>query len=475
MKKFELSLRAVQVPLDIIALFAAGFTAYALRFTEFAVDVRPVMFSLTTHEFTKILLILVPSWIAIFAANGLYVMDPNRKFASELSRVFFSCTVGLAAITVFIFFRGEFFNSRFIVLAGWLIACIYVAGAHLFLRLIKLLLYSRGVGVRRVALIGSGPVANRLAEIFDAQKFLGFRVVARYSVFNETVRHEILERAAGNGVDELILTDPKASREETLTVLSFAEAHHFTFQYSADLFSTLARNMRVATVADIPLIEFRRARLDGWGKILKRVCDVSGALLCTILMAPLMAAAAVAIYKETGKPLLFKNTRVGYRGRRFKTFKFRSMFQKDCTEGEHHLANEALDAEKNLIALQNTKRGPVYKIGDDPRVTPVGKFLRRWSIDELPQMWNVLCGDMSLVGPRPHQPREVAQYSPEDRRVHAIKPGITGLAQISGRSDLAFEDEIKLDMLYLENWSLMMDVFILLKTPWAVVKRRRAE
>lgn len=473
MKKFELTLNAVQVPLDVIALFAAGFTAYALRFTEWAVGIRPIMFQLGTHEFTRTLLLLVPAWIVIFAANGLYTMDPNRKFASELSRVFFSCTVGLAAITVFIFFRGEFFNSRFIVLAGALVACVYVVASHVLLRAIKLWLYTRGVGVRRVVLIGNGPVADRLAHLFASRKTLGVRVVARYPIFNEAVRKEIIAMNEHGRVDELLLSNPHATREETLTVLAFAEAHHFTLHYSADLFSTLAPNMRVSAVADIPLIEFRRARLDGWGKILKRGFDLIGALVCVIIFSPLMIAAAIAMWRETGRPLLFKNTRIGYRGAPFKTFKIRTMFQKDCTENDHGVADAALRAEQQLIANHNSKHGPIYKIADDPRVTPAGRVLRRWSIDELPQLLNVLRGEMSLVGPRPHQPREVAHYAPENRRVHAVKPGMTGLAQISGRSDLSFDDENKLDMLYVENWSLMMDLFILLKTPLAIVRHRK--
>jgi lipopolysaccharide/colanic/teichoic acid biosynthesis glycosyltransferase len=134
----------------------------------------------------------------------------------------------------------------------------------------------------------------------------------------------------------------------------------------------------------------------------------------------------------------------------------------------------ALKIEQELIKEKSIKEGPVYKIADDPRVTPVGHFIRRWSIDELPQFINVFKGDMSLVGPRPHQPREVANYLPHHRRVLAIKPGITGLAQISGRSDLDFEDEVRLDAWYIENWSPALDLYILIKTPMAVINKKGA-
>ncbi len=475
MKKTELLLTALLVPIDAIVLFIAGISAYALRFTNFAIEIRKVQFLLPLNEFIGILFLVIPIWLLIFAANGLYVSDANRKFSNELSRIFFACTVGLAALTVFIFFRGEFFNSRFIVLFAWIISMAYIMLAHALVRVGKYIMYRRSIGTRHTVLLGTGPITDRIAEILSSDKGLGYTVIARYSVFNEKIRREILDLHAAEEVDEILLTTPQSSREETLTILTFAEEHQFTLKYSADLFATLAPNMRIGTIADIPIIEFRRARLDGWGKIIKRCCDIVGSASAIIITSPLLIGSALAIRFETGVPILFKNTRVGYGGALLKTLKFRSMFQTYCTEQEAGLESNALKYEEELIHKQNSKNGPIYKIAKDPRITKVGLFLRRWSLDELPQLFNVLRGEMSLVGPRPHQPREVAKYSPEDRRVHAVKPGITGLAQISGRSDLSFEDEIRLDMFYIENWSLTMDIFILLKTPLAVLRRRKAE
>ncbi len=471
MKKIELALTAILVPLDALMLLTAAITAYGFRFTEFAVGIRRVTFYLPLADYLKILFIIVPLWILIFAANGLYSIDTNQKYSNELTRIFFACTVGLAAITVYIFFRGEFFNSRFIVLAAWIGGILFVSFGRLLMRITKLILYHYGRGVRHTVLIGSGPITDRVSDIFSSQSSLGYSVIARYPIFNEKIRSEILELDRAQEVDEIILTNPSSSREETLTILAFAEENHFTLKYSADLFSTLAPNMRMSTIADVPLIEFRRARLDGWGKISKRVFDLIVGGLSIVIVSPIILAVAIMIASETGQPLLFKNTRIGYRGRKFSTFKFRSMFQKFCTEDNA----SAIKFEESLIENNNSKEGPIYKIVGDPRVTPVGRFIRRWSLDELPQLFNVVRGEMSLVGPRPHQPREVAKYSPEDRRVHAVKPGITGLAQISGRSDLSFEDEIRLDMFYIENWSVVMDLFILVKTPFAVFKKRKVE
>jgi len=150
------------------------------------------------------------------------------------------------------------------------------------------------------------------------------------------------------------------------------------------------------------------------------------------------------------------------------------MWRKYCIGPQFANANKNLTFEQNLIKEQSERKGPVYKVQNDPRITPVGRFLRATSIDEFPQFWNVLKGDMSLVGPRPHQPREVAGYKPEQRMVLTIKPGITGLSQISGRANLDFEDEVRLDMYYIENWSPFLDLIIILKTPFAVIFRKGA-
>ena len=171
---------------------------------------------------------------------------------------------------------------------------------------------------------------------------------------------------------------------------------------------------------------------------------------------------------------MYKNDRVGKEGKMCKLFKFRSMLIQYCT-GNEYAKETAEEYERELIRKQNSKDGPVYKIADDPRVTRVGRFIRRWSIDELPQLFNVFLGNMSLVGPRPHQPREVAKYEFHQKKVLDIKPGVTGMGQISGRSDLTFEEEVKIDTYYIENWTILLDLAIVLRTPLAVLKGRKVE
>jgi lipopolysaccharide/colanic/teichoic acid biosynthesis glycosyltransferase len=247
-----------------------------------------------------------------------------------------------------------------------------------------------------------------------------------------------------NRPDEIIFTDPKAHGDEALEAIDFAKEHHIAFKYSADLFSTISTNMAVSTIGGIPIIELRLTRLTGWNRIIKRLMDIIVSLFLIIIFSPILLVIYIIIAIETGWPGIYKNERVGQEGRHFFAYKFRTMHQRFSTGAQFGKQGEvALAEEQKLIAKQSIKNGPIYKIKDDPRLTRVGRFLRRWSLDELPQFFNVLKGEMSLVGPRPHQPREVQGYKRQHKIVLAIKPGISGLSQISGRSHLTYEEEIK--------------------------------
>jgi exopolysaccharide biosynthesis polyprenyl glycosylphosphotransferase len=195
--------------------------------------------------------------------------------------------------------------------------------------------------------------------------------------------------------------------------------------------------------------------------MMKRLIDIVGSMICMIVISPILAAISVAIKLDSRGPIVFKQTRVGMDGRHFQFYKFRTM---------------VLDAEQQkegLLGL-NEAFGPIFKIRQDPRTTRIGGFLRKYSLDELPQFFNVLKGDMSLVGPRPPLPTEVAAYSHSDMKRLLVTPGITGLWQVNGRSDVPFENMVRMDLEYMQNWSLWLDVKILLQTIPAVLSGRGA-
>ncbi len=473
MKRFELLFTFLQLPLDFALLVLAGLSAYLVRFSPTLVALRPIVFNsnLPLARYTQIVFFVALGWVIIFMFAGLYSANPNRKLGNELTRLVLACSTGFAGITIYVFFTLQKFDSRFLVLAGGVLAIVYVGFGRIGLRLLKTLLYQLGIGQRRTILVGADAITKAIAAELSTRPALGYKIIAIFPRFNPKDSTALLKL----NPDELILTDTKASEEATLGAVEFASDNHITFKYSADLFATISTNMAISAVAGIPIIELKQTRLTAWGRIIKRLTDIVGGLMLLVLFSPFYVILAASILVESGRPIFYRNQRVGQYGKSFAALKFRSMYQKDCTGEQFGSAGKkALAREQQLIKTNSIKTGPVYKIKDDPRITPLGRFLRRWSLDELPQFINVLAGQMSLVGPRPHQPREVERYQKQQRIVLAIKPGVTGLPQISGRSNLSFEEEIRLDAYYMEHWSVFLDLIILLKTPFAVVKKEGA-
>lgn len=470
MKRIELILLMLQVPLDFLLLLLAAASAYYLRFTGWARALKPVLFDLSLFEFIEMVAPVSLAWLAIFALAGLYSTDPNRRFMRDLTRIIFAGSAGLAAVALYIMFTQQLFDSRFLAAASWGFALVYITLGRILMRGAKTLLYQRGIGTRRVAIIGHHGAAEQIVKAVQERKALGYTLIGQYVHFDAETKAELLRLRP----DEVIFTNPRAHEDETLAAIEFCNDQHLRFTYSADLFDTFSTNMSVYPIAGVPIVELRRTPLEGWGRILKRLFDLLVSFIVIILTSPIWLGVAAVIFFETGRPVIYKNKRIGWRGQDFFAYKFRSMHQKDCT-GEQ-FGEAGLHAEKReraLIKERSVRRGPIYKIKDDPRVTRFGRRLRRWSLDELPQFFNVLKGEMSVVGPRPHQPREVAGEKTH-RHVLVIKPGITGLAQISGRSDLSFAEEVRLDVFYIEKWRLLLDVIICLKTPFVLLKRRKA-
>jgi len=355
------------------------------------------------------------------------------------------------------------------------LAILFVVLGRLLVRAIQRFLLSKNIGVHRLALIGDESSVATVNEELSRKPSLGFRVVRTYAHLDSAAADELKKLRRQGGLDEIILDNPNATHKEALQILRFAEQNHLVFKYSADVFEAASARTEIHTYGGTPIIEIKRTPLDGWGAIYKRLFDIVGSLILIVLTSPIMLITAIAILVESGRPIFFKNERVGERGQHFQTIKFRSMYQKFSIGSQKGLGDQAAarKLEAELISKQS-KQGPVYKITADPRITKIGKFIRKYSLDELPQFFNVLSGKMSLIGPRPHQPREVQNYKPEQIKVMAIKPGISGMAQISGRSDLQFDEEARLDTYYIENWTPLLDLYILLKTPFVVIFNRGA-
>lgn len=472
MKKADLVFSALLVPIDFIMLVLAGVFAYLLRFSQFFQNLRPIIFDLPFEKHFGLVLIIAFFFLGLFALAGLYKIRFPRRVFKEFPRIVITISAGMALVIVFTFSVRELFVSRFIVISSWFLAFILVALGRYFLKLLQQWLVGKyNYGTHKVALVGLDGVGKSIFEEMNSKPFLGYRVVARTKDFN---RDEILKIIKNKGIDEIIQCNPNLSRKHLLELLDLCEERKIDFKFIPNLLEAKTTNIDIQALAGVPIVEIKRTALDGWGKILKRGFDIVGSLLAILIFSPLLIATALAVKLTSPGPIIYKNERVGDRGI-FDTYKFRSMKADCCVGKQFKNQKEALKYEAKLIKERNTRSGPIYKIKNDPRLTSIGRFIRQTSLDEFPQFFNVLFGHMSLVGPRPHQPREVAKYQKHHKKVLNIKPGITGLAQISGRSDLDFEDEVRLDTHYVENWSLGLDLAVLLKTPFAVLKRRKAE
>lgn len=454
-------------------IILAGVSAYYIRFAEFTTEIRPAIFNLPFGNYLKILMIIAVLWLIIFALSGLYNIRNARKLSKEIIKVILACSTGLVLIVILIFFRRELFDSRFIVLVGWILAIFYVSFSRSLIRLIQRALFKYGIGVHKVILVGDSRTADNLMRYYSSAKNSGFEIVKRLRNFNiETAENlaEIIKTrrygGAGKEIDEIIQSDPNLSKGEILRLYDFADEHHLTFKYAADLLGAKVLKTEVSETAGIPIVEVKKTPLDGWGRIVKRLFDIIGSLMLIVLLSPVLLLVVLMIKLDSRGPVFFSKRddgspvyRVGQGGKLFRYFKFRSMVPGMDSKRYTELAD------KNM-----RDDGPMVKIKNDPRVTRFGKFIRRWSIDELAELFLVLKGSLSLVGPRPHLPEEVAKYERHHKKTLTVKPGMTGLAQISGRSDLSFEEEVKLDTYYIENWSLSLDLMIILRTPLAVIR-----
>ncbi len=471
MKKPELIFTSLLVPLDFTMIVLAGITAYFLRFSNFLRDIRPVIFELPFSAFLQILFFIAFLWLIIFALAGLYNIRSARKLVKEVYRVVLACSTGLMLVVILIFIRRELFDSRFIVLAAWILAIIYVSVARALIRLTQRILFGYGIGVKKIIIVGGSKTGDKLVNKFAADKEFGFKVVKRVRDFQMETEEELEEFLKIQEVDEIIQSDPNLSKAETLKLYDFADEHHLTFKYAADLLGAKVLRTELMEFAGIPIVEVKKTPLDGWGRIVKRLFDIVASFILIIIFSPLLLLTALAIKIESRGPVFFSRKddnsplfRVGQGGKLFHYSKFRSM-----------IAGHDSMRYNELAERDTRKDGPLVKIEDDPRITKIGKFIRRFSIDELPELFLVFSGKMSLVGPRPHLPEEVAKYDRNHKKVLTLKPGITGMGQISGRSDLSFEEEIKLDTYYIENWSFLLDIAILSRTPFAVLRNRKVE
>lgn len=479
MKKSEIILGLIRIPLDYLATFFAFVAAYIIR--KNYPDILPGISLSTNLEvfqpwpdyllFSSIAaLILIP----VFAVNNHYSLKSSSKIQNEVGNVFLSTSFWLIIIIAWFFFTRELFFSRLVLAYIYGFCILFVTMERFLIRILEKFLLKFNIGRQNILILGANNITAVLFDKFQNDpRFKVVGILAEEKIPQKTAYKiigtigEIKNIISRLKIDAIIQTKANLQNSLATDILDLCREYQIEYSFVPDLIDIHQKNIEVSPVAGIPLIHLKPTPLDGWGKVTKRIFDIMVSLVLLIILSPIMALAALAIKLDSKGTILFKYLddgglakRVGQKGKLFRFFKFRSMHP-----NTHNLRY-------TKFAHLNTRIGtPMVKIKNDPRVTRVGRIIRKTSIDEFPQFWNVLIGNMSLVGPRAHLPEEVEQYEKHHKFVLTIKPGITGLAQISGRSDLHFDEEVKLDRYYIENWSLWLDIKILLKTFLVVINR----
>lgn len=472
MKRSELFFGAVLVPLDFGALMAAGAAAYFLRVSATVQTIRPAVFEvqLPFLAYMQLAAIVSAMVVGVFAFERLYSLQSTRRPLWELTRIFYGILIGAMLVIFYTFLQAELFNSRFIFFSASTFAFLFVALSRYVVRRIQLALVARGFGVHRVALVGNGRYATQLDQLFANSPELAYRVVGTCDI----VRWDSLEKIyRRSGIDEIMQTDPSLPEEDNLVLLDFCDKYKIDYKYIPNLFESYASHVKYRQVGGVPMVELLRTPLDGWGRIAKRSLDIFGAIVGFIIFAPVFLVTMAAIKLDTPGRIFYRQIRVGRHKQPFLMYKFRSMQAQHCT-GDQYGGSTAAAYETKLKQQYNERSGPLFKMRADPRITRVGRTIRRLRIDELPQFINVLKGDMSLLGPRPHLPNEVARYDKHQQKLFTLKPGMSGMAQVNGNAGLSFEQEVSLDITYIETWSLRLDIILLLKTFILLTKDRNA-
>jgi exopolysaccharide biosynthesis polyprenyl glycosylphosphotransferase len=481
-KRSELLFSLILVPIDFLALVAAFVAAYILRVK---LEHRPVAHPIPAAEFLQSLLLLLPILIIIFALLGLYVQSNRRGQLQEVGKVFIAVSGGVMFMILLDFFQSStLFPSKAIPIYAYGFGLLFVLTARLLVRGLQRWLFKFGVGVHHALLVGSGPLAQRIAQDL-ANVRSGYRLVGVIDQARGATRRlpgmavyksleEALQFTQETPLDEIIQADSALSSDEILDLVTYATNHHLVYRFVPNQFGLYATNSTLGSLAGIPMIEIRLTPLDGWGRIIKRVFDVIGATIGLILLSPVFAVVAVAIKLRDPGPVFYRHRRLSRAGEEVFIYKFRSMQWQYNNSSKYR----GKTPEQIFTLLKRPELAEEFrlrqKVQDDPRVSSVGRFLRRTSLDEFPQLINALRGDLSLVGPRPIVPVELERYGDQSASFLALKPGITGLWQISGRSDISYEERVKLDIYYVENWSLWLDIKILLKTIVVILQRKGA-
>lgn len=457
---------------DALAITLAFTVAYILRVT---VSHTPLSANVHAHTYIEIIVGLLPFWILIFGLLGLYNARIYEKRFSELGRLFVGSFIGILFLISYSYIADiVIFPARLVTLYGFGLAFFFVFIERTLARGLRRELFSYGYGINTVLIVGDNKTTQRLIDALSDTAVTGYRVIGVVGGIKHTFNypdgcHEYKSFASaishlkGKSLHTIIQTELYAAAEHNDQILTYAQENHSAYRFVPGNSELFVGNIQVDLFHTIPIIAVHQTALIGWGRVVKRLTDLVVGGLILLIASPFMLLIAIVVKLSDGGPVFFRQTRLSRFNTPVRIFKFRT----------HSRKYSGMEPEEAFAKMGRPELIREYRAnGDwlprDPRVTHVGRFLRRTSLDELPQLINVVHGDISLVGPRALVPYELDQ-SAQKHLILSVKSGMTGLAQISGVSDLSFAERRKLDLYYVQNWSFWSDLVILVKTFWVVL------
>jgi len=426
---------------DAVVAVAAFFAGYFLRVS--LNDIYPI------GVYLKLLPFFVVIWILLFAALGMYNSFRVKPFFDIVSIILASALIGFILLGSVIYVLKEKEISRALIMMMFGVGAAFFCVEKILLINSFRYMRKRGYNTRNILVVGTGRRAQGFAETVKKHDEWGFKIVRMIDEDEFCDMANILHR---NVIDHVVFVVPRLWFEKIEDLIRLCETEGIPASVVVDLYELKFARSKQTNFCGIPMLTFESAPDRLWELLVKRLIDILISAIGLIFLSPLFLVLTIAIRMTSKGPILFRQKRCGLNGRKFVLYKFRTMVK---------------GAEEKLAELRkfNEMDGPVFKMKKDPRVTPIGWFLRKSSLDELPQLWNVFKGDMSIVGPRPPIPAEVDKYDNWQRRRLSMRPGITCLWQVKGRNRITdFNEWMRLDLEYIDNWSLWLDIKILFAT-----------
>jgi exopolysaccharide biosynthesis polyprenyl glycosylphosphotransferase len=458
---------------DFFALVGAFTLAYILRVKY---DPRPLIEQIPAETYLYGFIAVLPLWILVHALIGLYRRDIYENRFREFGRLILGSILGILVIIGYDFVIDDsLFPARLVAVYGFLLSFGFLVVFRALARGLRSVLFGYGIGVNNVLIIGSGVMTQAIVEELEHTRRSGHRILGivgqPYHGFDSYPDFDTaIQKLGKQNLHSIIQTELYKKGELNDSIMSYAQANHMAYRFIPGNSELFVGNIEVELFRGTPVITVHQTAIVGWGKVVKRLFDLFVGGLLLILASPVMLIVALMMkFQEPRGAILFRQTRLTQFDKPFLVYKFRTVRTK----------YNGMTPEEAFAAMGRPEMAKVYRasgdaIENDPRFTGFSRFLRSSSLDELPQLINVVKGDISLVGPRALIPQELKSYK-HKHHILSVKSGVTGLAQVSGRRDISFEERRKLDTYYVQNWSFWLDLSILLRTLRAVINKSGAK